>query len=531
MQLRYAARRRSRRLQAVSFVILASAGLTACTDGLVQPDPSGSGTGPQLVASVDLGNGENQIQIDLEDAQAIRWFDGVNTLDPNSYAQYGVRIDSAALGASTAQWGGSNYARSGSTWFEPVWLQRMSGYFAPAKIALSFSPAAIGGRVRSVRIHVGRYGYMDINESFGGGIVYNTARLTCYSGSRVVGTQSVMPPQAPYGLLTPPPYFPLVVTGDSISRCALESGVQFVWDDLAITIAKTAAKLELRCTGDVGVGRVTRGSTLGCQALANPAGATLSNVQWVFVDTMGNSVPGPAASPSWGGTMVVGGRMRVTAMLNGAAASADSAIAVRPRRWSRLGLKISEQNPNHLPSPNAVVTSADLGDVHVDTLSAGYPGSRVDVGPNAGWWYLERELDDIPVAVHINYPAFQAGSAWYNLQSPGTWIDPSGTPQPYCAKSDVSTLRTLTRRHEGSISASPGETSHTDAMRRYLATSAPQDQFESLLAHDTEVQTFTFAETVRSYYRTWIQGNVIGASRHQPAGSTSIPAFPCKMRF
>jgi hypothetical protein len=301
----------------------------------------------------------------------------------------------------------------------------------------------------------------------------------------------------------------------------------------AVTVRSTAElpapELRLACRGDKGPNRVTRGQVLTCNATANPSG-TVSNLRWVFVDTMGQQIAGPANSASWRGTMVVSGRIQVSADLNGSAASKDTAIAVEARSWAPLRIRVAEVNPNHLAHPDSVLRSRDLGDGHVDTLSA-YPGTRINTGPNTGWWYLDRELDAIPIAVHINYPAFQSGSSWWNKQHSGTWIDPAGNSQPYCAKGDVPTLRILTRRHEGSISASPGETSHTDAMRRYLATNRPQDRFESLLARDSEVQTFTFAETVRSYYRSWVQGDLLGISQHQPAGLTSVPAFPCQMRF
>jgi hypothetical protein len=177
-----------------------------------------------------------------------------------------------------------------------------------------------------------------------------------------------------------------------------------------------------------------------------------------------------------------------------------------------------------------------LGDSHVD--NAAIPpltGLRIDSGPNTGWWYIPNSIQNIPVTVHINEAAFQAGSAWYNLQTGGAWTDPkTGITHKngYCTKSQVPILRQLTREHEGSVSSPV--MSHIRAMRVYVANNAPQDSMEKVIAWDADVQTFTFAETISSYYRAYIFGNLTGYSAPHttdtPAGVVPPAVFPCAAR-
>jgi hypothetical protein len=312
-----------------------------------------------------------------------------------------------------------------------------------------------------------------------------------------------------------------------IARCEWNAGGGML-DDLEFW-PETEPALKLTCNDRESHVELSRGSEMTCNASAEPSG-TLTDLQWEFVDSAGRVTPGPAGQ-SWGGRLVVGGQIRVRALLNGDSISAAATIEIRPRVWPTLRLAVSEENPNHLPAPGAVTTSEALGDAHIDPLTS-YPGARIHDGPNAGWWYIDRPLPDIPLVVHINYPAFQAGSAWYNLQKPGIWTNPvTGTQHPHCRRSDVPTLLTLTRQHEGSLASSGGRVSHVDAIGSYLATNAPQDFFEALLATDAETATQTFDEQVRSYYRWKIIGDLTGTTQHKPAGQTDVPQFPCMPRY
>jgi hypothetical protein len=288
------------------------------------------------------------------------------------------------------------------------------------------------------------------------------------------------------------------------------------------------AGLELSCNRY----NLQRGQSLACTAQAKPSG-TLDSIRWQFVDTAGHVIRDSTGSASWGGTMVAGGRISVTARLNGTSATKDTAVVVRPRQWPRPAVRPHEEPATDLPAPNSVQQPHDLGDAHVDsTANPPLTTRKIDSGPNAGWWFIPDHIREIPVTVHINYAAFQAGSAWYNLQTGGAWTDPTTGithPNGYCTQAQVPTLRRLTREHEGSLSSSL--TSHVDAMRVYISNNAPQDSMEAVIAWDADVQTFSFDRAVRSWYRAYIRGGLVGFSApHKPTGIVDPAPFPCAAR-
>lgn len=298
------------------------------------------------------------------------------------------------------------------------------------------------------------------------------------------------------------------------------------------TVRLVDAKLSLTCTPNP----VERGSTIRCDAKSEPAGAALTEITWNFTDSVGNQVPGPAGATWWGGKMVVGGTMTVSARVNGHPDSASTTISVRARRWPSLRLVVREQNPNHLPLPAQVDSVHKLGHAHIDTLPA-YPIENISDGPNTGWTFMRDQLPPVPFTVHINEPAFALGSAWYNLQTGGHYTDPNTgaiLPNAYCRKSDVPTLRQLTREHEGS--ASSALTSHAEVARRYLRRNRVQDDLESMVVHSNDLAKLTAHEFFRAAYRDYVEGPIMGDpdqlhtnDPHSP-GLVDPAPFPCYAR-
>lgn len=288
-------------------------------------------------------------------------------------------------------------------------------------------------------------------------------------------------------------------------------------------------QLTLRCTPNP----VVRGSTIDCR-VTSTAGE-MTDVSWSFTDARGHVIR-DSMRTSWAGRMLISGRLTVQARLNGAVAADDTTITVGPRRWPRPSVVAHEEPATHLPSPANVTRLGHLADSHVDDApSPPVTGVRIDEGPNAGWWYVPNPIQDIRVTVHINEAAFQAGSAWYNLQTGGTWTDPNTGikhPNGYCRRWQVPELRRLTREHEGSV-ASP-VMSHVRAMQVYIANNAPQDSMANLIAWDDDLKEFTFAEMIGSHYRSYMAGNLTGYSA--PHTTDSIPGvvppaiFPCAPR-
>ncbi len=289
------------------------------------------------------------------------------------------------------------------------------------------------------------------------------------------------------------------------------------------------ARLQLSCDQY----RVERGRSIACTAQAKPSG-TLDSIRWEFVDTAGHVIRDSTGTHTWGGIMVVGGRISVTARVNGSSPTTeDTSIVVHRRRWPRPVVRPHEELATDLPPPSLVQVPSDLGDTHVDSAANPTLTTRkIETGPNAGWWYIPEHIREIPVTVHINESAFQAGSAWHNLQTGGAWTDPQTGityPHGYCTRAQVPTLRRLTREHEGSLSSPL--TSHVDTMRVYISNHAPQDSMEAVIAWDADVQTFPFDRVVRSWYRGHIIGNLTGFSApHKPVGIVDLAPFPCAAR-
>lgn len=285
--------------------------------------------------------------------------------------------------------------------------------------------------------------------------------------------------------------------------------------------------LELTCPTSV-----TRGQPMTCKVAAKPSG-TLTEVRWIFRDTVGYEVPSPSDLLEWNGVLVIGGEMRVSALLNGDSVSASRAIAVLPRTWSRLRIRVQEENPNHLPPPAAVSFAGELADIHADSIGP-LPVRTIDTGPNTGWSYLHSELPRIPITVLINEPAFAPGSDWRKLQTGGTYTHPNGTvvPNGYCTSAHVPTIRQLAREHEGSLSSAL--TSHAEVFQRYLQNNPVHEVMEKRIVHRSELAS-TAEEWFYGSYVTDVAAPLENDpnqahKNHSPPGLVDLAPFPCYPR-
>lgn len=256
-----------------------------------------------------------------------------------------------------------------------------------------------------------------------------------------------------------------------------------LWDWISdqrvtLSIRPLTKKLDVICDSVM----VTRGNNIGCNA-STPNG-TLTNIQWAFTDSAGNTIQGPSGPADWGGQMVVGGTVRATGSVDGQPVSDSVAVSVKPRTWNHIRLRVRQDPfpPGHLPSPANVAVPGHLGDSHADSLLS-LPVKEITTGPNNGWWFLERPVVEFGFIVHINDPAFATGSDWYKLQTGGNYVLSSGTvvPNGRCSGSQVPVLRQLTREHEGLGSSSL--TSHADAARVYLQTGKPHERLERTVGY------------------------------------------------
>lgn len=223
--------------------------------------------------------------------------------------------------------------------------------------------------------------------------------------------------------------------------------------------------LTLTCSGLNGAGEVTRGGTIACRAVAVPSG-TPQATRWSFTTERGDTITGPAGTLSWGGKVVIGGTMHVSATLDGASASADTQIVVVKRAWQ------GQMPPYPTALPGETIAPTRFPALPVTVAPNGYdvwPGgslanyrfgieyfgklANLTEGPNTGYWYFPAPPGWVTPRVYTS-GHLQPGNPFYEAQQ--------GTPKPpgaalprgysrWCTKADMDSLRREMQMHEGSV--------------------------------------------------------------------------------
>lgn len=215
-----------------------------------------------------------------------------------------------------------------------------------------------------------------------------------------------------------------------------QDGFMWVYGDYAGTTMFSArsepvrvvtAKLILECTPNP----VTRGDEMNCTAKPDPSTARLSNVRWAFTDIHGNNIPGPSGDQlKWGGVMVVGGTMKVSGEVDGAALTAEP---VKVEVEARTGWRVSfppmpePERSSELRYPPVATAGAPVAEgvfgKHV--YPHYFPGSpiRGGTGPNQNWYFIRAPLEVGPARILIN-PGLYADDPFYRAQRGG--IDENG---------------------------------------------------------------------------------------------------------
>jgi hypothetical protein len=153
------------------------------------------------------------------------------------------------------------------------------------------------------------------------------------------------------------------------------------------------------------VGLIIAGSTSPVRASqvtysvqSNPAGKSLSQINWTYAWGGGYNT---STSTTWGGKMVVGGTLTVSAVVGGVTAQVSRTISVVPRSWTTPITCAQDNDPDFGDVPTVFV---DLGmnrdrDSDVDNYVFVPRNSGVDFtparwlsqvpdGPCAGWWFV-----------------------------------------------------------------------------------------------------------------------------------------------
>ena len=177
-----------------------------------------------------------------------------------------------------------------------------------------------------------------------------------------------------------------------------------------------SAELELTCPDSI-----MRGERIDCSVRAKPQGE-LTDIRWGFRDDAGHQIPGPGEN-AWGGTMVIGGTMSVSAKLNGVPASKSKRISVTARDWSdelppgRVEYVSCSQRTDTCPqSPLARELDAGITFLPGHLIEVTYRPQPVADGPNAGWWYLAGDQPPVKLpgpVTRLNPDVFNPRSAFY----------------------------------------------------------------------------------------------------------------------
>lgn len=258
-------------------------------------------------------------------------------------------------------------------------------------------------------------------------------------------------------------------------------------------------RLRLTCPGTV-----QRGATMQCTVAAVPSG-TLDSVRWTFADSVGHTVTDSTGRSSWGGTMVVGGRMEVSARISGETQRrTDTAtVIVTPRNWSGrmpypTALPREEVDPSRFPRlPVTIVNGYDqwirgaLGQYEwgIDWFGRFQP---ITSGPNEGFWFLREPPAWSEPVVYLS-GHLQPGhpSRFYEAQAgrrPGEG-NPARGYSGWCTQADMNALLDEVRDHEGSV-AGP-RLSHHDFNVQYTAQHDPGPALEGLVLRPAPSDNFT----------------------------------------
>jgi hypothetical protein len=205
-----------------------------------------------------------------------------------------------------------------------------------------------------------------------------------------------------------------------------------------------AADLQLSCNG-----QITRGDSLRCTVSAQPSG-TLDSIRWQFVDSAGHTTT-HGDSTWWGGVMVVGGRLRVEARVNGLLRSVDTTVAVRPRTWtSPLPTRREFFMRCDSITPVCFQLYPPVHERHLGTHLLQPRGIRfidraahVSDGPNSGWSYMAGTDSPMKFTEHMIVLNDILKPDNHDAVAEDFWAE-----RPQCDRAEVlDEVRTHERRH------------------------------------------------------------------------------------
>ena len=331
-------------------------------------------------------------------------------------------------------------------WRPDADIQSVYPYLATYFHELRFTPE-LGARIRRAEFALDNTGHVWNRPS-------ESTYVTCYDRNGAsLGTEEVN------GRGDPSPVVSASVIGRDFGYCRTESKSGYAIVGMRLTLLpEQTAKPVLRCHGDLGQNRVTRGQTLRCEVQKSSATAPgdLAVSGWSFEGSP--RTDGDVTSSVWEGQMVAAGAVAVRARTGtGTEQAASAKIEVVNRTWSAPTVTVQEiPNGAHprLTLPSRIVLPEDLGRANF-FFTAGPadfpldPLLEVRGGPNNGLFYFGDLSFPIWAYYVLNRAAMSAGSPFYNAQDPnGRRAVPPGMLN-WCDRGVVSaSLPGLVEAHE-----------------------------------------------------------------------------------
>lgn len=360
-------------------------------------------------------------------------------------------------------------------WYPDAEVFSVYPYHATYFHELRFSPE-LGARIRGVEFSFD-------NTTYGWNVPKESTYITCYDrNGGTLGTGEVN------GGNDPSPVVGTSIAGRGFARCRAESrnGYAIVGMRLALEPEQTT-KVVLRCLGDLGENRVTRGQTLRCEVQKDPATAPGDLVvsAWSF---NGNArTDGDVTSPIWEGVMAEGGTVEVRARIGSVADRVLSArISVEARTWPVMRYGTPRRIVHIDPASMAAYPPNGLAWGRFEPAwpeFAVLPVTEVSGGPDTGAWFLTSPVTLPAPLVHLHPALFPPPPGLASGAAILPWrlwhLDQNGRGSGTCTAPDVSTFRSNVERHEG---VSMAHDSHFRVANDVLRDENLHQRFEAVVS-------------------------------------------------
>ena len=275
--------------------------------------------------------------------------------------------------------------------------------------------------------------------------------------------------------------------------------------------AESAARLELTCTGPLGLNVVTRGQEITCVASKDPGDAPgdLRITRWSFNNNpRTDSTP---ASTRWSGIMVRGGTVEVRGVIGTGQEQVKRArISVEKRSWGVMTFQV----PQHLVAldPESMSDYPPAGRAF-GRFKPRWPDftklaiDSVQSGPNTGFSYLHDSVhlpqpiayvhpalnfSSLPAPLGPSSPGYSGWLSWYN--------DQNGHPGGSCDSAAINVFRGRVEVHEGVTGA---VASHWRVGNRVLNDTKLHERFEALT---TDLDTDNLRFLANDMWQRWLIG-------------------------